>query len=300
MARLIGQYIRAAAQARLSTDGSDTLRPVHLDDGYLAGIPHPGFQPVPPVRYRDCTPGQKSLPWYFDEACAKAAYAMADVNWNAQSQLSVFADAAGQPIPFNARGITGPLPVTMEEDGITFALHSVFLDKLPDYFVGGGRAIGHAAEQPVIEWLCGAFVPLGNNRFQLALGRTGNSGGYVRVWHPGNAAYRLSTRPGKIVFEPNKTGKAQKITFTPIPDQKAGVKEIRLHATSDSGMPVRFFVRAGPAEIHGNRLVFTPIPPRSKMPLTVTVVAWQWGRASAPAVQTAESVEQCFQLLSDN
>jgi len=69
-----------------------------------------------------------------------------------------------------------------------------------------------------------------------------------------------------------------------------------LHATSDAGLPVRFFVKAGPAEIHGDKLVFTPIPVKSRLPVTVTVVAWQWGRAAEPAIQTASMVERTFQL----
>jgi len=61
-------------------------------------------------------------------------------------------------------------------------------------------------------------------------------------------------------------------------------------------MPVKFFVKAGPVEIRKDKLVFTPIPPRSKLPLAVTVVAWQWGCASEPAVQSAQNVERTFQL----
>jgi hypothetical protein len=44
-------------------------------------------------------------------------------------------------------------------------------------------------------------------------------------------------------------------------------------------------------------LIFTPVPPRSRLPLTVTVGAWQWGRATDPAVQTAPVVEQQFRIL---
>ena len=298
MAQFIALYIRSAAKARLSTDGSDNLRPINLDGGYVAGLPIPGATPLPPIRYKDCTPEQKGLPWYFDEACAKAAYDMANINWNAQSQLPVFADASGQAIPFNPKGITGPLPITMDDDGITFTLSAMFLDQLPEYFVEGGSAIGHAAGQPAIEWLCGPFIPLGNNRFQVALDRYARRpNGYVRVWHPGNETYRLSMNPGRIDLVANKAGKPQTITFDAIADVKASAKEILLHATSDSGLPVRFFVLAGPAEIHGDRLVFTPVPARSKMPLTVTVAAWQWGRAAEPAVQTAEIVERSFNIL---
>jgi hypothetical protein len=34
-------------------------------------------------------------------------FELANINWNAKSQLPVFADAAGKPVPFNERAITG-------------------------------------------------------------------------------------------------------------------------------------------------------------------------------------------------
>lgn len=297
MAQLLAQYIRAACQARLSGDDGAVLRAVKLDDGWVAGLPLPGTTPLPPKRYSDCTPEQRLLPWYIDLASAQAAFDMANINWNAQSSLPVFADAAGKPVPFNYRGITGPVPFTMEADGITFRLASMFLDRLPEGFVKAGAPLGHVAGTPRIEWLCGAFAPRGDNRFQLALDRTwGKSGCYVRIWHPGDATYRLCTNPGRLDFEPNTAGKPQAIAFEAIPDQAVGVTNVQLHATADAGLPVRFFVRVGPAEIHGDRLVFTPLPPRTKLPVTVTVAAWQWGRKTDPAVQTAEIVERSFRI----
>ena len=73
---------------------------------------------------------------------------------------------------------------------------------------------------------------------------------------------------------------------------KAGVESVTLRATSDCGLPVYYYAKEGPAEIDGNKLVFTPIPPRSKYPLKVTVVAWQYGLAGK--VQTAEPIERSF------
>ena len=75
----------------------------------------------------------------------------------------------------------------------------------------------------------------------------------------------------------NTEGKRQYILFPGIGDVKAGVESVTLRATSDCGLPVYYYVKEGPAEIDGNKLVFTPIPPRSKYPLKVTVVAWQYG-----------------------
>jgi hypothetical protein len=69
-----------------------------------------------------------------------------------------------------------------------------------------------------------------------------------------------------------------------------------LKAVSDAGMPVYYYVLEGPAEIKGNRLFFTNIPPRSRYPVKVTVVAWQYGRRLEPQVQTAGPVTRTFYI----
>lgn len=301
MARLIAQYIRSAAQARLSSDGTPALRPVNLDTGYVAGLPVPDAQVLEPTRYRDCPPESRSLPWYFDSSLARAACDMARINWTAQTQVPAFADAQGRAIPFGYRGISSPLPYAAGADGLTYQLGATFLDRIPEGFIHAGTALRHAAGQPTIEWICGPLVPMGENRFRIALDRTWpDSPIFLRVWHPGDGTFRPAVQPGELKLTPNRQGQPQKITFEAIPDQAETVKSIPLRATADSGLPVRYFVRAGPAEIHGDRLVFTSIPARTRRPVTVTVVAWQWGRAAAPAIQTAETVERSFLLKRGN
>jgi hypothetical protein len=59
-------------------------------------------------------------------------------------------------------------------------------------------------------------------------------------------------------------------------------------------MAVYYYVQQGPAEIKGDQLIFTGIPPKSKFPIQVTVVAWQYGRNIEPKVKTAEPVFQSF------
>jgi hypothetical protein len=86
----------------------------------------------------------------------------------------------------------------------------------------------------------------------------------------------------------------QQITFAPIPDVKNGMKTISLVGVASSGMPVYFYIQEGPAEVKEGKLVFTKIPPRSKFPVKVTVVAWQYGRLPEPKVKTAEPVTQRF------
>ena len=78
-------------------------------------------------------------------------------------------------------------------------------------------------------------------------------------------------------------------------DVKVGtVGEVSLGAKSNSGLKVRYYVREGPAEIVGDSLRFTSIPPRSRFPVKVTVVAWQWGDRQ---INTAEPVERSFLIV---
>ena len=93
---------------------------------------------------------------------------------------------------------------------------------------------------------------------------------------------------------PLTEGRRQSILFPSLEDVPVGTPSITLHAESDRALPVSYYVKQGPAEIRGNELVFTPLPPRAKFPVKVTVVAWQYGLPGK--VQTAEPVERSFYL----
>ena len=301
MCRYFADYIREAAKARLSTDGSPTLRAVDLNSGYVARLSIPGNTLMPPKPYSECTPEEKNLPWYFTKELAQEAYDMANVNWNAKSPDPVFADSQGNPIPFNAAGIID-LTFKPEKDGVTFTLDSTFLDKVPVTSLCGGTPLGHPQSEggkPFIDWVSGPFVSLGGNRFRLAPDRTlikneRTIGGTFRVIHPGDSEYRLSVNPGIVHISKNKAGKPQKITFEAIADQPSTTKEVALHAISDSGLPIQYYVQAGPAVIQGDKLVITDVPIGTKIPIPITVVANQFGNSE---VQTAAPITQVFKLL---
>jgi hypothetical protein len=118
--------------------------------------------------------------------------------------------------------------------------------------------------------------------------------------HPGDARYKAAVEPALMRIPARLTnGVEQKISFPKIPDQKAGTKSLGLSAVSSAGVPVYYYVRQGPAEIPGDRLVFSKIPPRATFPVKVTVVAWQYGRTIEPKLQSAAPVEQSFWIVSD-
>ena len=299
MAGYIARYINAAMRARMPADAT-LPQPLDLREGWIAGLGLPGGVDLPPKPFTDATPEERALPWFFNKELAEQARAMARINWNAATQVPVFADAGGKPLPFGYRSIFSPLPFEPAHNGITFPLHAGFLDALPPDFVNAGATLGHSATgEPRIDWICGPIAPSGGNRFRVALDRSWpDSPAFLCVWHPGDGDFRHSVQPGEVKLVPNTAGKPQSITFTLPAELPAGSTMLPLQATSDQGMPVRFFVRAGPATIENDCLHFTPIPPRTKLPLAVTVAAWQWGRAGNEPIQTAPLVERTLLLTA--
>ena len=319
---MTASYIDKVSKARLPRDGGTNLAALDLTKGFLAEIPAPGHTATPPVAWSDAT--NKALPWFFDKESAEEAQALGKVDWKAKSQLPAFADTNGTIMPFIFNGISSisincqPKPYTnaatgtltnapvivTDSDGITFHLKGVLLDKIPDNFVGAGagEALEKTPGEPVVEWMNGCIEPLGNGSFRIAVDRNWpNTATYLAVRQPGTADVRGVVQPaGVSVKEANSEGTAQKITFEPIQDVKVGTQSVQLKATSDSGLPVRFFVDAGPAVIQGDKLVLTKIPANAKLPLTVTIGAWQFGRWAEPKIKKADIVKQSFKILPAN
>ncbi len=290
----IAQYIDAAVKARLSAEATAPLRKIDLSHGYLADLPLPGQEKSAPVAYGEAAPEKRALPWFFTRAGAAEAQAIADINWQAKSQLVGFADSEGNVAPFDFNGISNITP-KMDADGITFHLHAVPLDALPSNFINAGAPLAKGPTPPVLQWMSGAVAPVGGDALQVALDRTWRQQAIYYVGRAaGSADVRAAVQPVGIKLKKNDQGRPQKITFAPIQNVKAGTKSVSLSANSDAGLPVRFFVVAGPATVEGNHLIFTSLPPGAKFPVTVTVAAWQWGRDSAPQVKTAEIVRQQF------
>jgi hypothetical protein len=94
----------------------------------------------------------------------------------------------------------------------------------------------------------------------------------------------------------SKTHQQVTLKFLPLSDGISfRLKGVFLDTVPD--VPVHYYVREGPAEIEGDTLKFTAIPPRAKYPVKVTVIAWQWGRSIEPKLKTAEPVERTFNIV---
>jgi hypothetical protein len=295
MTEYFAEYIGAAVKARLPESGTE-LRPVDLDAGFLAHLPVPGRENGAVEPHAGTQPPDRKRPWYFDASLAKAAQAISQTNWKAATQIpSIEAGDGCTVAPFSFNSVT---QVTVATDS-EFSLRGVMLDAVPEGFVGAGEKLAKTAGSPRVEWVCGPFAPVGEGRFRVALDRTWKAGAaYLAVIKEGDAEVRFSLQPAGVKLVENTEGSAQTITFEPLPDVPAGTRSIPLKAVSDSGLPVQFFVGYGPATVSGNELVLTPIPPRAKYPVEVSVTAWQWGRPGEPKVKMATPVTRVFRITS--
>ena len=200
------------------------------------------------------------------------------------------------------------------DDGVTFKLTPTFLDTVPDGrpMRWTGRKAGESMEKPTsgppieIRKITGPVKKLSDDTWRLDFYREsflgdfrGNDAWLVAIW-PGNDEYKRMVQQSVMrIPRRNDKGSDQTITFPVIPDQHAGASPMKLSATATSGLPVRFYVREGPAEVsEEGTLSFTSIPPRATYPVKVTVVAWQWGRSVEPQVKSAEPVVRTFAIVA--
>lgn len=299
LAAYIATYIEQAVKARCPNDGSSALKPVDLTGGFVADLPISGHEKetaIVPATAED------PRPWFFDRGTAQGAQQIAAINWKAESQLPILMDGQGKAVPNDYRGIVKLKAVLFEADGLTFSLRCGLADCIPEGFVHAGETLAKAPGVPTAEWLIGPLEPLGGNRFRIALDRSwlGGASACLAIRHRGTELIRGAVQPVYVDMSAlrNTRGKPQKIIFSSPGDVPVGTAAVPLVAASDSGLPVSFFVVAGPAVVRENMLVFTPLPPRSKLPVTVTVAAWQWGRRGEPAVQMAEIVRQTLRLTA--
>ncbi len=294
--KFLALYIEKAVQFRLNPDG--TVRPIGPGEGYVVDLRPP--LPQSPMTIAPVAGAPAALRdgiWFFDRELAEAAVALMNVNWLRKNQIVAFANLDGTPATFSKSGIVDPVPMEMAPDGVTIQrIETTFLEKLPANFTQAGMVFGHAGDgERTLERVSGVFA-IEDGKYRIKLNRGyPDTPNFIAVRHPGDAAYRPSVQPGRLVV-PDYGGRAQRLAFEAVPDQTVGVKSIPLHATSNAGLKPEFFVRVGPAKIAGDDLVFLPLPPRARFPVTVTVVAWQLGHGGTDPVSAAPLVEQSFRL----
>ncbi|MBC7785671.1 MAG: hypothetical protein H7144_17715 [Burkholderiales bacterium] len=307
-------FIRKAAERRLPAemplDRAPQLKAVDPKSGWRMDRWRANAPPTAPAAPYEAYAGDaKEAVWCFDREMAElteAAYAKARAK---KPQLLGIVDK-GQLLPQTNTAEQVRVPFTPGDDGMTFKLNAVFLDTVPDGHANvvkwarlpAGTPLGHASGGGpiVISKIVGPVVKTGAESFALHLDRSvytpngRNNDLWLLAHHPGDAEYKSAVQQMMIRLPARDRGAQQTITFPQVPDQKAAAREVALTATSDAGVPVQYYVMEGPAEVEGSTLRFIPIPPRSRFPVKVTVVAWQYGLGGNPGLKSAAPIERSF------
>ena len=314
LVNFLGLFIRKAVEWRLpanaSLDQPVKLKPVDPRQGWLVDRWR-SDQPLtaPAAPWAKYTGNRSEAFWCFDQEMARATEKYYDRERGKLPQLTGFM-RDGKTVAVNPKAFElVQLKLPLLDANLTFHLQGTFLDKVPpgnpEKWTGltNGTSIGHATGggPVVVSRITGPVEQLDADTFAIRFNRLSMSidRRMGDVWlvakQTGDAKYKGTVEQAlmKIPFRLTE-GAEQKITFPNIPDQKAETKSVKLQATSDAGVPVYYYVREGPAEMDGDVLKFTKIPPRTKYPVKVTVVAWQYGRTIEPKLKSAEPVEQTF------
>jgi hypothetical protein len=301
--RLIALFIEKACAARLprksSGPGPVHLRPLKASEGWLADTGGVQRDRWPPAAYAKYQGDANQAYWFFDREMAEAAVRFNGDRVARKHQMLTF-EQDGALLPVATQGFA-PLKFEPEADGITFKLKPAFVPLLPPELIGAGTPLGHAEGPVHLEVITGPAEQLGPDTFRVTMGR-GNEAGdiWIEEENDGDRQFRKAVQPGKLSIPARLTaGAPQQIHFDPVPDLRPAAAPIRLHASSTSGLPVRFFVNYGPASVRGDRLVLNEIPKYAHCPIEVEVIAYQWGRLAdkfGPAIQSAEPISRKFRI----
>jgi hypothetical protein len=330
---LINLYLRKAAQYRLPadvpSDGPATLKPIDpKKDGWLFEVWHldapPSADAAPVTEYK----GQRDRAfWAFDEEMVRSIEKFQS-SFRGQPPLLIgYRQKDGLTAPTPDHGMVH-LKFEPIDDGLTFKLSGGFWDRVPATrdgkpsewegwlgenvrTIAQNDVIRHPQDEPnlmEIAPICGPVVQMAPDTFAIRFNRIGfnNPKRCNDIWffltYLGDGKYKKMVQQAELRFPLiNTKGQSQEIDFLKIPDQRAGaaMPPITLSAKSTANVPAYYYVREGPAEVdEKGTLTFTAIPPRSKYPIPVTVVAWQWGRSIDPLIQSAKPVERTFSITA--
>ncbi len=299
----ISEFLRKSAQYRLPNNMSlnklTELTKLDVQKGWLAERWHPNQKNRSRTApFADYMGDKHDAFWYFDKDMAELTEAYYSRENNKQSQFIGFYQD-GQKMKYHAEA-HGKYRVRLEalDSDLKFNISAQYTDTLREKTTNN-----HSKEKIKIYPLCGPVKQIDDSTFTIRFYHMGldNKRRTSSIWliaqGNGDDVYKTSVQEISIDFSyPQTEGKEQQIRFSVIPNVREGIQSIPLKGKSDKGLPVYYYVKEGPAKVDSNNLIFTPIPPRSKYPVKVTVVAWQYGQTKGDKIQSAEPIERTFYI----
>jgi len=301
LVRYLALFIKKAASVRLPKhvpmDRYPKLSFVDVKKGWLAERWYkdrfPSYPSAPCCSYRG-NPNEAF--WYFDQqmaALTEQYYAKA----RQKKQQYIGYMQNGELLSYNpkshARIQARFIPLN---DGISFHISAVYSDSLRSKI-----SDAHAKTRIDITKITGPVEKVNDSTFTIRFNRSGfdNPKRSNEIWlmaaSEGDIIYKSSVQQLNLRFPlRNELGLSQTIDFPRPEDVSENSLAVKLAAKSDRNLPVHYYVQNGPAVIQGDKIVLTKIPSRSKFPIQITVVAWQYGTSNQPQIQSAAPVSQTF------
>ncbi|MEE8452863.1 MAG: hypothetical protein V3R99_13140, partial [Thermoguttaceae bacterium] len=309
-AAYLALFIRKAAQSRIPADWPiDAREPVELmtvdhRDGWLSDLSIESGE-VKAASFEEYPGDKTKAAWHFDREMAEATIDYHAGLHGKKDQFIKWDDPhwvdAGARFFFTR--------LTWSGDGQTLEVHPVYADTYPGQYNGrgpiwplAGKPVGHSTAPIRVREISGPMVATGPNTLRIQYDNlapaTESSRMTFMAYSRGDAQYRHTEHVGMTPrgFRGLDRGKPQTITFEPIGRLTADGGPIELKATSDSELPIEYYVAHGPATIADGKLKLAEIPARAKFPMTVQVVAYQFGSGIEPLVQTAQPVVQTIHI----
>ncbi|MGB3065557.1 hypothetical protein [Sphingobacterium thalpophilum] len=294
-------FLRKAAQYRLpkkqAIDKPAELIALNPQRGWLAERWYPDQKKRAPIAAFGQYKGDPhDAFWYFDQEMAAATERYYS-NGNSKQQQFIGFTWKNRLLPFDpASHAQYQAVIEPEADGLTYRLSARFTDSTRSHVLDRqGKGKIH------INRICGPIHKINDSTFKVQFYRMGmnNSKRTNDIWlmasSPGDRTFKSSVQQLNLKIDyPLLVGKRQHILFPGLSDVNVGASPISLQASTDAGLPVAYYVKAGPATIQGDRLKLTAIPPRAKYPIKVSVTAWQYGQKGT--IQSAEPVERYFYI----
>lgn len=273
---IVTEFIRQCARQRIPAAKGEVHRPVKC-------------QPIDPESITNSNP--KAF-WHLDANLARAVEGYGADQAGKKPQFVTFAEPGkGTPIVIGHDMRLRIKPVWTGPD--TFQVAGTFLDKTPAKYPTAPAPVGHVEGPVLFRTFGGAVEQTGPDTFRVTLDGRASLDAEILAYHPGNSTYRYTEQPGRVRLPVTLTaGTAQTITFPSVPAIQAGAPPVKLLATSSAGLPVRYYVESGPAIVKGDMLQLSEVPLRVTYPVRVVVVAYQYGSAVEPLVQSAKPVRQ--------
>lgn len=293
-------FLKKAVLYRLpqnqSRDREVTLKKINPQEGWLAerwfGNYKKRSKPAPLSQYKG---NRHDAFWYFDREIAEATESYYKENINKKMRYISYHSDYKMIDFYKMRHSQYELSPNIKEN-LVFHLKPVFTDSLHT------KIITSSSTDLKINKINGPVEQVNDTTFRVHFYRIGlnNPRRTGDIWlfaqSEENDQYKSAVQQINIrIPYPQKEGEKQHILFSDLSDVPVGTEPIPLNATSDKGLNVSYYIKCGPAEIIGDKLILNKIPPRAKYPLKVTVMAWQYGIRGK--IQTADAVKRSFYII---